>query len=305
MSAVPAAEIAAVRRFTRFYTQAFGVLGQRLYDSALSLTEARVLYEIATRAHATAGGLGRDLGVDAGYLSRILRGFAAKGLVSRKPSPTDGRVQMLALTAKGRALFGRIDQASARQVGAILAGLAPEDRADMASAMARIERGLSGARGEPTLRAHRPGDMGWVVSAHGDLYARDYGWDIGFEAMVADIAAAFIRDFDSRRERCWIAELDGARVGSVFVVRASDEIAKLRMLIVDPRARGLGLGRRLVEEAIGFARGAGYSRMTLWTNDVLTAARAIYVKAGFRLAASEAHRSFGKDLVGETWELTL
>jgi DNA-binding MarR family transcriptional regulator/N-acetylglutamate synthase-like GNAT family acetyltransferase len=308
--ALPARDVAAVRRFTRFYTQRFGVLGGRLYGADMSLTEARVLYEIANRPAATAGELGRELGVDAGYMSRIVRKFEQRGVMTRKASPKDGRVQLIGLTAKGRATFARIDRASADQVAALLHDMTARDRARLAAAMAAIEESLGGKRRDVApidiaLRSHRPGDMGWVVAAHGDLYAREYGWDISFEALVAEIVAKFLREFDERRERCWIAETAGEPVGCAFIVRASDEAAKLRLLIVDPKARGFGLGRRLVDECIAFSRAKGYRKITLWTNDVLHAARAIYEKAGFRLVASENHRSFGKDLVGETWELTL
>ena len=296
-----------MRRFTRFYTQKFGVFGANLYDSDLSLTEARVLYDIATSPSISAGELGRDLGVDAGYMSRILRNFVAAGLVARKPSPKDARVQLLALTAKGRAAFAKIDKASARQVEDMLESLQEADRVQLSGAMATIERALGGAPplSPITLRSHRPGDMGWVTAAHGDLYAREYGWDISFEALVADIAAKFIREFDPKWERCWIAEMDGAQVGSVFIVKSSEDVAKLRLLIIDPRARGRGLGKQLVDECIRFCRAKGYRKITLWTNDILHAARGIYEKAGFQLVAREEHHSFGKDLVGETWDLAL
>ncbi len=315
VSASLAADVAAVRRFTRFYTQKFGVLGGKLYGAGLSLTEARVLYEIATRAGATAGELGRELGVDAGYMSRIVRAFGQRGWVARKASPKDGRVQLLSLTPKGRAAFAKIDKTSAKQVEELLAPLPAARRAQLMSAMGGVARDLGATPENPgktdsdrpdiILRPHRPGDMGWVVSAHGALYAREYGWDISFEALVAEIVAKFLKEFDSERERCWIAEMAGEPVGSAFIVKASDEVAKLRLLIIDPKARGRGLGKRLVDECIAFARAAGYRRIALWTNDILHAARAIYAKAGFRLVASEKHHSFGKDLVGETWELDL
>ena len=300
-------DVAQVRRFTRFYTRKFGVLGANLYDSELSLTEARVLYDIATSPSTSAGELGRDLGLDAGYLSRILRGFVAKGWLSRTPSSKDGRVQLLGLTAKGRALFKAIDEASAHQVEQMLAVLEPQSRLELRAAMATIEQklGASAAASPITLRPHQPGDMGWVVGAHGALYAREYGWDQTFEALVADIVAKFIRDYDPNFERCWIAEMDGQPVGSVFIVKASDDVAKLRLLIIDPKARGRGLGKQMVDECIRFSRSRGYKTLTLWTNDILDAARAIYVKAGFELVASEKHHSFGQDLVGETWELAL
>ncbi len=298
----------AVRRFTRFYTGRLGVLQEGLLDSAFSLTEARVLYELANRNRPTATDLGRDLGLDPGYLSRILKRFEAAGLLERARSNQDARQSHLVLTEAGRAAFVPLDRASRDQVGRLLAGLSEADQRRLVEAMGTIEA-LLGEAGEPkapyTLRPHRPGDMGWIVHRHGALYAQEYGWDDTFEALVAEIAATFIKDFDPKRERCWIAEKDGEIVGSVLLVRQSDEVAKLRLLYVEPKARGLNIGRRFVEECIRFARSAGYRRITLWTNDVLHAARKIYADAGFTLVAAEPHRSFGQDLVGENWELTL
>ena len=298
----------AVRRFTRFYTGRLGVLQEGLLDSAFSLTEARVLYELANRSRPTATVLGRDLGLDPGYLSRILKRFEAAGLLERARSNQDARQSHLALTEAGRAAFVPLDRASREQVGRLLSGLSDADQRRLVEAMGTIEA-LLGEAGEPkapyTLRPHRPGDMGWIVHRHGALYAQEYGWDDTVEALVAEIAATFIKDFDPKRERCWIAEKDGEIVGSVLLVRQSDEVAKLRLLYVEPKARGLNIGRRFVEECIRFARSAGYRRITLWTNDVLHAARKIYADAGFTLVAAEPHRSFGQDLVGENWELTL
>ncbi|HEV2604217.1 MAG TPA: helix-turn-helix domain-containing GNAT family N-acetyltransferase [Microvirga sp.] len=298
----------AVRRFTRFYTGRLGVLQEGLLDSAFSLTEARVLYELANRSRPTATVLGRDLGLDPGYLSRILKRFEAAGLLERARSNQDARQSHLALTEAGRAAFVPLDRASREQVGRLLSGLSDADQRRLVEAMGTIEA-LLGEAGEPkapyTLRPHRPGDMGWIVHRHGALYAQEYGWDDTFEALVAEIAATFIKDFDPKRERCWIAEKDGEIVGSVLLVRQSEEVAKLRLLYVEPKARGLNIGRRFVEECIRFARSAGYRRITLWTNDVLHAARKIYADAGFTLVAAEPHRSFGQDLVGENWELTL
>ncbi len=298
----------AVRRFTRFYTSRLGVLREGLLDSPFSLTEARVLYELANRERPTATELGRDLGLDPGYLSRILRRFEATGLLERARSEADARQSHLALTEAGRAAFAPLDRASRAQVGALLSGLSDPDQRRLTDAMATIEA-LLGETREPrapyTLRPHRPGDMGWIVHRHGALYAQEYGWDETFEALVAEIAATFIKDFDPRRERCWIAEKDGEIVGSVLLVRQSDEAAKLRLLYVEPKARGLRIGRRFVEECIRFAREAGYERVTLWTNDVLHAARHLYAEAGFRLVKEEPHHSFSKDLVGEYWELEL
>jgi DNA-binding MarR family transcriptional regulator/GNAT superfamily N-acetyltransferase len=308
------ADVHAARRFNRFYTKRIGVLHyQSTLKSPFSLTEVRVLYELAHRAGPlTASTLCRELGLDAGYLSRILLGFRRRGLIARRPSARDGRQSHLGLSARGRAVFAPLERRQHEDVAAMLKPLGPAGRASAVAAMRRIETLLEDGppapgQGKPiyTLRQHRPGDMGWVIARHGDLYAREYGWDIGFEALVARIAADFIDKFDSKRERCWIAEMDGEIVGSVFVVRKSDTVAKLRLLIVDPKARGLGLGRRLVGECIAFARKAGYRKLTLWTNDALHAARAIYVQAGFTLTARAPHRSFGKNLVGETWDLAL
>jgi len=300
--------IAAVRRFTRFYTQKVGVLEEHLLKSRFSLTEARVLYELANREQPTAAELARDLGLDAGYLSRILRSFARGGLVRKQRSASDGRQQHLTITDRGRKAFAPLNRGSQEEFGAMLAALSAAEQARLVEAMRRIET-LLGARPETrapyVLRPHAPGDIGWIISRHAALYAREYGWDGSFEGMVAEIGAKFIAHYDAAYERCWIAEKDGEPVGSVVLVRQSAKVAKLRLLIVDPKARGLGIGKRLVEECIRFARHAGYRKIVLWTNSVLTAARAIYVAAGFQLVASEPHRSFGKDLVGETWELKL
>jgi DNA-binding MarR family transcriptional regulator/N-acetylglutamate synthase-like GNAT family acetyltransferase len=302
-----AARIAAVRRFNRFYTRRIGVLQQGLLASRFSLAEARVLWELAHRDAPTASALGRDLGLDAGYLSRMLRSLAARGLVRKARSAVDGRQSLLSLTPAGRRAFARLDAASAREVGALLAPLPALRQRELTAAMATIERLLAPAAAAPacTLRAHRPGDVGWVVHRHGALYAEEYGWDATFEALVAEIGAKFIRDFRPARERCWIAERDGEIVGSVFVVEKSPTVAQLRLLLVEPSARGLGLGRRLTDECIGFARAAGYRKLTLWTNSILHAARRIYETAGFRLVGEEPHRSFGHDLVGQHWELPL
>jgi DNA-binding MarR family transcriptional regulator/GNAT superfamily N-acetyltransferase len=303
----PSDPVAAVRRFTRFYTSRLEVLREGLLDSAFSLTEARVLYELATRDRPTAADLGRELALDAGYLSRILKRFEEGGLLARTRSASDGRQAHLVLTAAGRAAFAPLNARSRAQVGGLLAGLSAPDRDRLVAAMRVIEGLLDPDPAPPSyiLRPHRPGDMGWIVHRHGALYAQEYGWDETFEALVAGIAAEFIRDFDPRRERAWIAEKDGEIVGSVLLVRQSDEVAKLRLLYVEPQARGLGIGRHFVDECIRFARAAGYRRLTLWTNDVLHAARALYAKAGFTLAKTEPHRSFGQDLVGEFWEMEL
>ncbi len=302
------ARVAAVRRFNRFYTQKIGALDEGLLQSPFSLTEARVLYELAHRERPAATELCRDLALDAGYLSRILQGFAKRGLVARVPSKDDGRQSLLSLTAKGKAAFAPLDARSRRENGSLLRDLVPAEQARLVAAMQAIERLLGPPPQNESpylLRPHQPGDMGWVVHRHGALYAQEYGWDERFEALVAEIVAKFIARFDPKKERCWIAEREGEIIGSVFLVKKSKTVAKLRLLLVEPAARGLGLGSRLVEECLRFARQAGYRKITLWTNDVLHAARHIYLKAGFRKLGSERHHSFGRDLVGETWELEL
>jgi DNA-binding MarR family transcriptional regulator/GNAT superfamily N-acetyltransferase len=272
------------------------------------LTEVRVLYELAHRGRPTAAELCKGLDLDAGYLSRILRGFVRRGLLAKTPSATDGRRSHLELTAKGRKEFAPLDARSHEEVAAALGRLSPADQERLIVAMRRIQ-GLLGGDPAPRvpylLRPHQPGDMGWVIHRHGALYAEEYGWDESFEALVAEIAAKFIRTFDPKRERCWIAEREGEIVGSVFLVQRSKTVAQLRLMYVEPSARGLGIGGRLVEECLRFARRAGYRKMVLWTNSVLLAARHIYAKAGFRLVRAEPHTSFGHDLVGETWERTL
>jgi DNA-binding MarR family transcriptional regulator/GNAT superfamily N-acetyltransferase len=282
-------------------------LEEGLLKSPFSLVEARVLYELADRERPTAAEMGRDLGLDAGYLSRILRGFEQSGLLDRRPSASDGRQNLLALTAAGREAFCRLDLATRDQIGAMLGALPPGGSRRLLQAMRAIETLLGGHQPKVPylLRPHQPGDLGWIVHRHGALYAQEYGFDAQFEALVAEIVAQFGRQYDPRRERCWIAERDGAPVGSVLLVRHTAEVAKLRLLLVEPEARGLGIGARLVEECERFARSVGYRKITLWTNSVLHAARRIYEKAGYRLVHAEAHHSFGQDLVGETWELAL
>jgi DNA-binding MarR family transcriptional regulator/GNAT superfamily N-acetyltransferase len=298
--------IAAVRRFSRFYTRVIGVLQDGLLHSGFSLTEGRVLYELAQRAGVTATELGRELDIDPGYLSRILQRLERDGLLARVPSPADRRQGLLSLTRAGHDAFAPLDARSREEVAELLSPLADPAQAAVVAAMGRIESLLGNPQSPPwLLRQHRPGDIGWVVSRHGALYAGEYGFDARFEALVARVAGEFLTEHDPPRERCWIAECDGVNVGSVFLVRKSDDEAKLRLLLVEPAARGLGIGRRLVAECIGFARAAGYRRITLWTNEVLVAARAIYQQAGFRLVTSEPHRDFGPPMVGEDWELTL
>jgi len=306
------ARVDAVRRFNRFYTQRIGMLRADLYESPYTLAEARVIYELAHAAPpTTASDIARLLAMDAGYLSRMLAGFVARGLVRRTRSERDGREYHLALTAAGLKAFAALDRASAREIGALLEPLDDGARSRLVGAMAAIESALRQAPASAaaatgfTLRAHRPGDIGWVIARHGALYAQEYGWDIAFEALVARIAARFVERFDARFERSWIAERDGANVGCAFVVRRSARVAQLRLLLVEPAARGLGIGRALLAEALAFARATGYRKMMLWTNAGLDAARRLYDDAGFRLVAEEPHRSFGKDLVGQTFELTL
>ncbi|MFS8637856.1 MAG: helix-turn-helix domain-containing GNAT family N-acetyltransferase [Gemmatimonadota bacterium] len=301
--------IDAVRRFNRFYAQKVGVLRRGYLNSPFTLTEARVLYELAQHEPTTAARLGRELGLDAGYLSRILRGFREHGLIERRRSDVDGREHLISLTEAGREAFGRLDAAARGEIEAMLTRLSPEEQDRLVRAMGAIEWLLGGAperRVSYILRPHQPGDMGWVVHRHGVLYNQEYGWDERFEALVAQIVADFIRNFDPRRERCWIAEMNGEPVGSVFLVKHPERegVAKLRLLLVEPRARGLGIGRRLVQECTRFARQAGYRKITLWTNDVLVAARRIYEREGYRLVHREPHAEFGEGLVGETWELS-
>ena len=300
--------VAAVRRFNRFYTRRIGALNEGLLQSPFSLSEVRVMFELAHHPDLTASALRDALGLDAGYVSRMLRSFEQRGLVERRSSGDDGRVTHLNLTPRGREAFSALDRRASDEVRDLLTTLPVAAQRDLMTAMQTIE-GVLEAPPEKTslylLRAHQPGDMGWVVHRHGVLYAQEYGWDERFEALVAEIVAAFVQSFDPQRERCWIAEKDGEIVGSVFLVKKSKTVAKLRLLLVEPAARGLGLGTRLVDECIRFARQAGYRRITLWTNNVLDAARHIYEKAGFRLVDEEPHARFGHDLVGQTWERNL
>ena len=301
-------KVEAVRRFNRFYTRQIGVLQEHLAKSPLSLTEARVVYELAHHERTTATRLAKELGLDPGYLSRILRSFGRQGFIERRASATDGRQSLLLLTSRGRRAFARLDAGSRSEVVAMLGGLSGDAQARLVAAMRAIE-GLLAARPEARthylLRPHQPGDMGWVVQSHGVFYAREYGWNEEFEGLVADIVGRFVRRFDPTRERCWIAEKDGENVGSVFLVKRSPVLARLRLLLVEPSARGLGIGARLVDECSRFARRAGYRKITLWTDSQLHAARRIYQKAGYLLTREEPHHSFGHDLVGQTWTLKL
>lgn len=299
--------VGAVRAFNRFYTRKIGVV-DGMASKPFSLAEARLLYEIAHRERPTATDIRKELGLDAGYVSRILRAFERQKLVMRTRSNHDERHKFLVLTPKGRKVFAPLEDRSNRSVAAMLQNLSPAERNQLVESVRTIQT-LLGERPEPrvpyVLRQHQPGDLGWIVHRQGLLYAREYGWDGTFEALAAEIVAKFIKDYDPKRERCWIAEKDGTMVGAVFVAKGSDEVAKLRLLHVEPEARGLGIGKRLVEECIRFARQAGYRKMTLWTQSILSAARHIYEQAGFRLVREEKHHSFGHDLVAETWDLDL
>ena len=302
------ARVIAVRRFNRFYTKKIGVLQEGLLNSPFSLAEARVIYELAHPGETTATELCGELGLDGGYLSRILRRFKSAGLIDKRRSGSDARQSLLSLTDKGKAAFASLDAGSRAEIGTILTHLPAADQMRLVGAMHAIEEILGAAAGPKTpflLRPHQPGDMGWVVHRHGLLYAEAYGFDETFEALVAGIVAGFIDNYRPRMERCWIAEMAGDNVGSVFLVRHSDTEARLRLLLIEPKVRGQGLGSRLVRECERFARRAGYRKIALWTNDVLVAARHIYQKAGYRLAETKPHHSFGRDLVGETWELDL
>ena len=307
MPASPA-QVKTFRAFNRFHTRLVGALDRRILDSPYSLTESRILYELAGRRDLTAAALAKSLRLDPAYLSRILARLAVLGLIDKRPCADDGRASALRLTRAGRAAFEALDRAADAEAQATLAPLRRSRRATIASAMATIMTELSAepvAASPVVFRGPAPGDVGWIVHRHGAIYAAEYGWDETFEGLVAEIAGRFLKAHDPARERCWVAERDGEILGSVFVVDAGDGVARLRLLYVEPAARGLGLGRRLVEEALRFAARARYRKMTLWTNDILIAARRIYEATGFRLVGSEPHASFGKRLVGETWEKDL
>jgi DNA-binding MarR family transcriptional regulator/GNAT superfamily N-acetyltransferase len=298
--------VARVRRFNRFYTRQIGLLNEGLLETPFSLTEARVLYEIAHRHGPTATALCSELGLDAGYLSRMIRGFERRGLIRREASARDRRESHIRLTARGRTAFASLNRRQQQQIAGMLAELSRNDGSELATAMNAIERVLARQPvSRRRLRDPRPGDMGWVVHRHGALYAEEYGWDARFEALVARIVADFIERFDPSREHCWIAEQEGRIIGSVFLVKASEDVAKLRLLLVEPSARGSGIGKALVAACVEFARQAGYRTLTLWTQSVLEAARGIYRSAGFTLVKSEPTESFGHRLVSETWELAL
>ena len=303
-----ASAVEQVREFNRFYTRQIGLLREGLLKTPFSLTQARVLYELGARPGTRSTDLVRDLGLDPGYVSRLLKSFENQRLIQRTSSARDRRASLLTLTAKGRAEFKRLNARSQAEISAMLTKLSEPQSRELAASMTAIRRLLDPpAAADPafTLRTHQPGDIGWVIARHGALYAQEYQWDSGFEALVAKIAGEFLARFDATRERCWIAERDGVPIGCVFLVKKSKTIGKLRLLLVEPSARGLGVGTRLVGECISFARQAGYRRLNLWTNDLLHAARHIYEHAGFHLVKEERHHSFGFDLNGQYWTLQL
>lgn len=298
-------QIASVRAFNRFYTRKIGVV-DGMASRPFSLAEARVLYELAHAEQITASAMGKELGLDAGYLSRILRDFERRKFIKREQSKTDERQKYLSLTAAGRKAFTPLDKRSHRDIASMLEKLSPSERKQLVDAVYTVRR-LLGEGEEPrvsyVLRQHQPGDLGWIVQRQAILYAEEYGWDGTYEGLAAEVVAQFIKNYDPKRERAWVAEKDGERVGGVFVAKGSDEVARLRLLHVEKAARGLGIGKRLVEECVRFARQAGYQKMTLWTQSILHAARHIYGQAGFQIVREEKHHRFGKDLTAETWEL--
>jgi DNA-binding MarR family transcriptional regulator/GNAT superfamily N-acetyltransferase len=301
------AQVSAVRAFNRFYTREIGVVDGKA-SSPFSLVQARVLYEIAHQAQATATDIRKELGLDPGYMSRIVRALERRKLVTRKRSSADERQRFLSLTARGRRAFAPVDERSNRAVAAMLKELSAAERTQVVHALDTVRRLLGDVAESRTpylLRQHQPGDLGWIVQQQAALYVEEFGWDGTYEGLAAQIVADFVKNHDATCERCWIAEKDGKRVGGVILAKASDEVARLRLLHVESEARGLGIGKRLVQECIRFGRQAGYRKITLWTQSILTAARHIYKEAGFQLVRKENHHSFGKDLTGETWELDL
>jgi len=307
MTSTSPSHVTTVREFSRFYTRRLGTLDEGLLDTPWTLTEARVIFELAQAATTDMAALRTSLAIDSGYLSRLLAKFDAAGLIKRTASATDARRQSLSLTAAGRKLFRTLDERSSRQVARLLEPLAAPARESLVGAMRTVMRGLD-EQPRPAvveLRGLRPGDLGWVVQRHGEIYAREYGWTMAFEALVARIMADYLEQHRPGRENAWVAEVDGQRAGCVLCVRKDDETAQLRVLLVEAWARGHGLGARLVDECVRFARGCGYRKLVLWTNDVLASARRIYQAAGFELVGEERHHSFGKDLVGQYWELRL
>lgn len=309
LPSVPGSQVRAVRSFNRFYTRQIGVLNEHLLDGPFSLTETRVLYELAHRTQCTATDLCRDLGLDAGYLSRMLRNFEKQQLITRTESETDARQSVLSLTPRGKKTFEPLQARSNEQVAVLLSKLSTSKQRQLLNALHTVETLLDPKpRPQPAylLRPHCPGDMGWVVHRHGVLYWQEYKYDERFEALVAEIVAHFVQNFDPKRDACWIAEREGEILGSIFLVKKSKTVAKLRLLLVEPSARGLGIGKRLIAECVGFARQAGYKKIVLWTQSELHAARHLYQQAGFTLVGKKRHDSWGrKNLVAETWELEL
>ncbi|HET6268289.1 MAG TPA: helix-turn-helix domain-containing GNAT family N-acetyltransferase [Acidobacteriota bacterium] len=300
--------IAAVRQFSRFYTRRLDILRQEIYSSPFTLGQVRVLYEIAHRKDPTSTQIAEDLGLNAAYFSRLLRSLENQKLVKRTRSSTDGRRSLLSLTARGEKTFAQLSDRADEQIRTLLQKLSPSDQASLAGAMSRIKRLLEDPSREDRsffLRTHQPGDMGQVVHSHGVLYPSEHGYNEQYEADVAEIVAKFLRHFDPKRERCWIAEKDGENVGSIFCVKESERVARLRLLLVEPKARGIGIGSQLVRQCLKFASQAGYSKIILWTQSDLDAARAIYQKFGFRCVRKDRHQSWGRSLTGETWELRL
>jgi DNA-binding MarR family transcriptional regulator/GNAT superfamily N-acetyltransferase len=301
-------DIEQVRGFNRFYTKQIGLLREGLLKAPFSLTQARVLYELGRRPRARSSELAVELGLDPGYLSRLLKGFDRQHLIKRFPSPQDRRVADVSLTPAGRAEFERLSARSRAETAQMLSAMGSSQQQRLVGCMTSIRQLLAPSDDSDKtfeLRPHKPGDIGWVISRHGELYAQEYGWDSTFEGLVAEIAGRFLTRFDPRCERCWIAERKGERLGSIFLVKGSKTVAKLRLLLVEPSARGMGVGTRLVEECVACARECGYRKLTLWTNDILHAARRIYEQAGFRLVKEEKQRNFGHNLVGQVWELRL
>ena len=304
----PADRVAAIRRFNRFYTRRIGLLNDALLGSEFSLAEMRVLWELAHDEHATASWLREQLGMDAAYLSRILRSFRERGLLRTAPADHDARIRRLQLTEKGRRAFAPLDRRSGEEVRATIAALSGGNQDRLVHAMRAIESLLEDKRGDSgafAVREPRPGDFGWVIHRHGAIYAQEYGWNTGVEALTAEIVAKYLRDYKPEREHCWIAERDGEILGCVFLVERSASVAQLRLLLVEPSARGMGIGSELVAQCMRFAQAAGYRKITLWTNSILHSARHIYERAGFKLVRSAKHRSFGRALVGQNWELSL
>jgi len=308
LAGAEAQRVAAVRRFNRFYTQHLGMLQDSWLQSPFTLAEARVLYEMHQRGSTTATDIGRALGLDAGYLSRILRRFHKLGLIRKAVSPADARRSLLSLTARGQKAYAPLETRTKREINAMLGRLNPPEQDRLIGAMRAVETMIAPApqtTAEIVLRQQKPGDLGWVVARHAELYAQEYGWTENFEGICAQIVADFVSKYDPKRERCWIAELDGQNVGCVFLVKDTETVARLRLLLVDPAARGCGLGTKLTDECVRFARECGYQGITLWTHSVLTAARLIYERAGFRLTSSEKRKSFGQDVVSEYWDMKL